>query len=209
MGRCATGALYCILKPGQSIKLPESANEWKVSAKTSASVISGIVIIGDGELTDNQIAGTVSVVNGELVRVKAGGAFIGLSYDGPTAGQYSHAQIWNPAASGKNVFLTKATAYTGAVSTVQIKSSTTAIGATSSVLSSKKLGAAGPSSELRSVSNAALLGTQIGSFTTNADARDIPFSEPILIPPGYGIITVPQVVNVMMWTTYQWIEEPF
>jgi outer membrane protein assembly factor BamB len=69
-----TGALYCILKPGQSIKLPQLANEWKVTARTPSSVISGILIIGEGELQDNQVSGTVSVINGELSRVNPSSA---------------------------------------------------------------------------------------------------------------------------------------
>ena len=67
--------------------------------------------IAGGGAGSDRVLGEVSVINGELARVKAGMCFTGANYSAPVAGQYSLCQLYNPAASGKNVILNKITAY--------------------------------------------------------------------------------------------------
>lgn len=205
-----TSALVAILKPGQSIRVPENVKTWHIANYRNAGTISGIVVIGDGEISDDQVTGTVEVVNGELNRVKAGQCFIGLAASGDVAGQYSASELWNPAGSGKNLIMNKASVMSGvANSPFWMTKHNAALAGLSALVTSKLLGGAAPVGELRTAANAAMVGSLIGNFGAAGayDSRDFPFSEPVIIPPGNGVIFQLALVNSSAWVTFQWNEE--
>lgn len=160
-----------------------------------------------------QVTGTVSVINGELERVLSGAAFSGVADIAAAAGVYSHVQLWNPAASAKNLIVTRLTF--GAGSSVGV-----AFGGTSAALTTlvaaasqnKKIGGAAGVAELRAQNDAALLVSGAGRMQylgtpASNTLIDVPFSEQIVVPPGYGLTMCATSVNIGLYSGFQWIEE--
>jgi len=156
------------------------------------------------------VAGSVSVINGELSRVKANQCFMRVGYKVQAAGNYSIVQLWNPVASGKNLILNKVSLM---VSTsmvgVELKKYSTALSSLLGNGYSKDISAANSSAEVRADHSASSLGTEmqtIGMYNP-MDTKDYPFSEPILIRPGNGILLLSSTFNSALWATFQWNEE--
>lgn len=168
-----------------------------------------IQIAGGGAGSD-RVLGEVSVINGELARVKAGACFIGPVNQAGVAGQYSYTELWNPAGSGKNLILNKISAQclTAAVSLYVARHNAalaTLAGNGISKITSGGTGAA----ELRAGTNAVLVGAPMGYFAIAAasDSKDFDFSEPLIIQPGAGVLVNTLLFNVNLSATFQWIEE--
>lgn len=162
-----------------------------------------------GGVGSDRVMGEVSVINGELSRVKANSCFCGMGSSAGVAGQYSHVQIWNPAASGKNLILNK-------ISALFVTNSGAGINVSSAPLTnltgkgvSKYLGGVASVGEIRNQTNAAALGTQVLNFgiEVSGGSKDFPFSEPFVIPPGRGVIVQCGGVNISIYGSFQWNEE--
>lgn len=204
-----SGAGGVILKPGQSLKLPAAVDSWYLSNFANASTITGRVVIGMAVLDDDRVTGEVSVINGEVQRVMGGKCFVGLATQAASAGNFSHGQLWNPAGSGKNLILTKITPMVSPAAGIAVQRHNAALTTLIGNGYNKLLGNAVSTAELRSQLNAAQIGTNFANFGlgTATDSKEVPFSEPIVIPPGFGVIVVPGVVNIAVWPNYQWTEE--
>lgn len=164
--------------------------------------------ISGGGAGSNRVLGEVSVINGEIQRVKAGGAFIGYAAASAVPGQMSHNQLWNPAGSGKNLILTKISVLPSTSAAIGLGTSVAALLALTGAAGSKKLGGAAPLAELRGATYAALQGIQVGNFSIVSGSMDFSFSEPLVAPPGNGVIIFSSLVNINLYTTFQWFEEP-
>lgn len=168
--------------------------------------------IAGGGAGSDRVLGEVSVINGEVQRVKAGLAFIGRSSITATAGQYAHCQLWNPAGSGKNIILNKMTVcssvaqhflgafHNAALATLHVKGSSKLQGGAASVM------------ECREEAPVTLVGnTQIFNFDIGAGvvgtSVDYAFSEPLIITPGSGFVLGSMVVAAQLSLNYQWVEE--
>ncbi|AXS79858.1 hypothetical protein [Dechloromonas sp. HYN0024] len=207
-----TGGVQTLLRPGQSIKTPTNCRSWYLSNYKNAGTIMGFVVVGNGEIQDSQVAGTVSIINGELVRVKSNACFIGAASNAGAAGNYSMTQLWNPAGSGKNLILNKVSLYTvtAAPTGVGLARHNAALATLQGNGTTKFIGAGTASvGELRNTNAAAIIGTTIGAFSISLanESKDFPFSEPVAIQPGNGIIMWSASLNNNLQTTFQWNEE--
>lgn len=167
------------------------------------------IIVGQGSLSVDQITGSVQVINGELTRVLTGNAYMDFAQQAAVAGQLSHAQLWNPAGSGKNLILSKLSVLPTAVGSVAFGRTNVAHGTLIGNGSSKLLGGAAGTGQLRTTTSAASLLTIMGNFgigvaTTHAE---FPLTEPVIIPPGWGFGFSFGVVNVQITATFQWFEQ--
>lgn len=150
---------------------------------------------------------TVTATEKWLAAVQAGTAFSQNASQNAVAAQFSHIQLFNPAASGKTVLLRAVLASTGAAAAVGFSMDnvqrTTDAGAGVNLLD----GAAASVAHLRQETNAALQGTQFGSVLT---AAGVPLIIPIewfaQLAPGQGLSTFATVVNVQLVTWFMWIE---
>lgn len=205
-----TGAIQCPLKPGQAISLPGNVRSWFLSNKAGAATITGIVVVGNGEISDSQVAGSVNVINGEIARVKAGLVYMGSTGIAGAAGAYSICQLWNPAGTNKNLVLNKCSVFSASPQQVSISVYNAAFGSVSGAVLSKKIDAVGASvAQLRNGTSVSGIGSTMGQFGIEATygSKDFQFSEPIVIPPGCGIIAHAQAFNITQWATFQWNEE--
>ncbi len=160
----------------------------------------------------DRLAGEVSVISGEISRVKNGNSFVAFSYGGAVAGQYQHVQLWNPADSGLNAFVTGYTLYTGAAGRAALRKFTAALASSYAPAANpinKNLSGAVSSLENRYAASAAYVGDQIGALL-RSDAATSPivaFSEPIMVPPGYGIGFANVTVNEDIGASIQFFSE--
>lgn len=84
-----------VLRPGEGVRLPESANAFKVANNVGSNTIVGTLKIGEGDFAGKNIAGSVSVSNSPTVSVSNIPAVSGASV--------SHSQKTVTNASGQHV----------------------------------------------------------------------------------------------------------
>lgn len=196
------------LRPGQGFKFSEQVTRWVVFNR-GAVPLSGFLLIGSGDFFDQRIAGTVDVIDGGKARTLAGIAFGGVSYSQALAGQISHVQLWNPAGSGKNLFVEQVYAQFTGVSSAQFVQHNAPLSVLSALQpASKMLGAAGSVAKLYVQQSAASIGAVNPVVTLGAGNIFQP-KEPIVIPPGYGLVVRKALVNEDIQGGFEWFEEVF
>lgn len=210
--RGLSSGLRIVLKPGQAFRLPrgESETSWVLTNFSNTATILGTVIVGDGDITDNRITGSVEVIDGGKNRTLANQAFAGMCYVGPVAGQYALSQIWNPVGSGKNIFIEQISIALGSTGTADFGFSNTQLANLSSVATNKTSGGTGSTAQLR-YSNAASTPafSIVASFTTaaNSTSQLYKFTEPLLIKPGYGLNVNTYTIGQATWFNSEFFEE--
>ena len=209
--RGISSGLRIILKPGQAYRLAKDAKpevSWVIGNSANAATILGSVIVGNGEITDNRITGSVEVIDGGKNRTLGNQAFLMPISNGALAANWSHVQLWNPVASGKNVIVEQiafsVTDATGAIITIY--------NATLSNFNqngtSKKSNGATSSAESRSQQSAVQYGSNAMFVNSAAQGSCIfKFSEPIILTPGYGLNMRPNVQNMQILSSFEFFEE--
>lgn len=198
------------LKPGQAFRLPagsRQATRWSIQNFANAGTITGLVVIGDGEITDNRVTGVVEVVDGELQKSKAGQAFsfgVGL---GPIAANFCVLELWNPAGSGKRGILSDVL-FSSGVASVYALQRTAALAFAAASAPSKSSGGAGSVLRVGGSQVGAVAGTNLEQILTSANLP-LPrlFKQPYTVEPGTGILVACNQVNVSMYATIQFTEE--
>lgn len=210
----ASSGLRIVLKPGQSMRLPEGASvetSWIVGNSANAATIIGTVIVGSGTIQDNRIQGSVEVVDGGKNRTMSGAAFSGYVYCAPVAAQYSHGQIYNP--SSTRILVIEqiiVSSSTSANLTIRAHSSAFSTPGAQPNASSKRLGNADSIAQLYTANNAAQQAT--GKYFSNmgitAPGTAIyKMSEPIVITPGQSIVAINNTLNADLSVTYEFYED--
>lgn len=67
--------------------------------------VSGVLLVGSGNVRDSTVVGSVSVIDGGLEVVGSKVAFCVRAFKAAVVGEYSAVQLFNPAGSGKRVIL--------------------------------------------------------------------------------------------------------
>jgi hypothetical protein len=209
--RGLSSGLRIVLKPGQAFRLPrgESETSWVLTNFSNTATIIGTVIVGDGDITDNRVTGSVEVVDGGKNRSLSGNAFFLPMALGSAPGLFSNVQIWNPANSGKNVIIGQISYSQSAAGSCVYRHTTSAL--TNSLNGSQsKIYGAGTSSVTvsRSEQNVSMLGTYIFERGMNANQTEI-FKpvEPFILKPGNGLVLVPDTANVKVIASAEFFEE--
>lgn len=168
------------------------------------------VMVSSGSAGSNRVAGEVSVISGEAVRSFAGVSFWGGAAKGANAGNYSYAQLWNPASSGVNLVINQIMVSLGAAGGgLQIRSGvprlTTAYGVPYAL--PKKLGGVASLAENRTDALGTPVGTLLSACYVQAnDTIGLKMTEPIIIVPGDGITLSPDVVNAYILAIFQFYQ---
>ncbi len=176
--------------------------------RVTSAVTQGLKLqVARGEVGSDRITGEVSVINGALSRARAGVSFFyGVSV-AAVAAQYSHLQLWNPTVDRLAV-VTGATFYSGVASGVRLSRHAVALTTLVSAGESKYIGGPVSAMQIRSQANAAIFGTLIFQVVSDgAQTLPLPFREPIVVPPGGGILIVPSVVNAPVNGGFEYFEE--
>lgn len=174
-----------------------------------------LAIGGKGaKLSSSTVSGVVQVINGEIETVKKGTAFIAGLGIASAAAQYPLIQLFNPAGSGKNVFINQLLIESrGTSGDIELTRQNTAIAAAVRQVRNKNTDFADSVSYLTSLSSAVLAQSLAGSILItgfNLTARgfgEVPLKEPILLKPSQGIIVGGQEVATLVRANFQTTEE--
>lgn len=137
-------------------------------------------------------------------------SFLGSASQAALAANFSHAQIFNPASSGKLVIIDRAFP-TCVAATPNIlgglfnTAMTTDAGA--NVKANKNSGAVAPVAQMRGQTNGTQLGTVYPVTLRNICVDFVVFDPPIVLEAGEGFHFVPTAVNVDMSCAFQWREK--
>jgi hypothetical protein len=202
----ATGGGYVDLLPGQGV-FSLNFTSLTITDKSGAANV-GVLLAGEYDFRDDRITGTVEVISGEKSRVIAGNSFAGSMGIVADPTFPAMVQLFNPAASGKNVFVNKIILGGTAAGEWIVSSTTTQLATLVGTCPNKKLNGAASSAERRREARAALGNTIFDLYATLNVPFDIVMVEPLMVPPGNGIVVYPATVNVQNVTNFQFYEDP-
>lgn len=136
-------------------------------------------------------------------------AFFGALSFGAAAGEYAHGQLWNPAASGVNIYLDAANLALSA-NDVLIGGMHNVMMATSVASVANKLnGGAAPAGQVRQESRVAPpANAQVYKSVLAGTDYYHPFAPPLKLPPGTGYTWWHGTSSLTLRVAYQWREVP-
>ncbi|MGL5181198.1 hypothetical protein [Herbaspirillum huttiense] len=200
-----------ILKPGQGFRLDgRNFNNLIFSNNANAANILGTMLIADGGFFDNRVTGSVEVIDGGKARTLGGGAFMGGVQCVATAAQNSIVQLWNPVGSGKNVILESITysstnnggilfrVYNAALSNLLANGVSKLAGGAAVSVGQLRYA---PNPGVLGGNNMLILGIAAAQFSTYQ------FKEPVVLPPGQGMLVTQGTQNVDVTGNFEWYEE--
>ena len=211
--RGVSSGLRIVLKNGQSLRLPKDQapeTSWYIGNYANAATIVGTVIVGNGEIQDNRIQGDVSIIDGGKSRSLASSAFMGATAAGAVAAQFAGIQLWNPAATGKNIVLEKFSVSSGTAMIFNMGQNAAAMASLITNSGPKLLGSAVANiGVIRNGNNVASVITKIlaANYVAANASMDYNLREPVVIPPGFGFVVEGSVVNTGITATFEWFEE--
>ena len=185
-------------RQGLQVRYPKSFESVRVVNGSKAQKITLLIGFGDASLP---IPSVVEVIDGGLRRTQAGNSYQGYVGAIPIAAQYGHSQLWNPVGSGFEVVVKsiRCVDYTGA-GTISLLYTNAALTTPAGTLSNKYVGQPLDSTTESYNQNSA---TQLtgSSFILSLNVEQnklaaMPFpDEPIVLPPGQGVMLRVNVVN--------------
>ncbi|NIA56180.1 hypothetical protein HAV22_21335 [Massilia sp. TW-1] len=212
----ATGTIRVRTNTGDSIDLLQGQGVWNVDYqwlsvqdRTGANN-SGTILAGDFDFHDDRISGTVDVVDGGKARTLQGIAFYAYVNAAKSAGNFAHSQLWNPVGSGKNLIVEKVMLTNGTVATLQsLRYGGVALPTLGTPPVNKKLNGPASVAQCRSDLNAAQSGAiMFNSYVSANLLLPLVPNEPIIVPPGNGIMAVGGEVGNDAPVTFEFYEDP-
>lgn len=197
------------MKPGRQASWPLPIAGVVIESLTGNS-ITGKISIGNGDVKDSSVVGSVEVIDGGKARTTANAANSHWTLVGGTAGQLSAVQLWNPVGSGRKIIVEKVT-MASTISTGFVHAAHNAALATIDPVpaQSKLLGATSVAAgQPRKGTEAARLGVDfaLSNAAVNTGVVYQP-PEPIVLLPGWGHCIWGNTVNSDVSVTWDWFEE--
>jgi len=200
-----------LLAAGGSIECDFASVKLTASAQLNKTIR---VIIGNGARIKgganvNADSMSVSVVDGGLARTVERSAFMGTAPASAVAAQYAQTQLWNPAASGKNLFLTSVSCSSTTASTIQFADYSAALATGSPAYMNKYLNSSVGVGNPRYTTSATFFVVNTGpSYSIAANSvLKIDFSEPVMIPQGRGFNVFSGTANANLISNFEWHEK--
>lgn len=203
------------LTVGRRVEFGEPTKQPVALENVGSGTVSGVLLVGSGGVSDSQVVGTVSVVDGGLGFVKARQSFSARLSSTPAATEYAGVQLFNPAGSGRLVVVDQFDASSSVASTIGL-----AFGVAEQVA-----GVAGsPESQyLGDLSSSVCSAWQegsavawpsvagyvlVGGMSVQANQTfDKTIKRPFIIPPGEGLLVFLTAVDSVLGVTLYWYEE--
>jgi hypothetical protein len=209
--RGLSSGLRIILKPGQAFRLPQGAKEnaWVMTNYAGTATIVGSVIVGDGDITDNRVTGSVEVIDGAKTRTLTGSAGImSAASPVPGVGNYIQQGVWNPAGSGKRIIVNKlifSSAQQQTIFMARIAAAATLSGVATMLFDGLAFTGV---AKVSIYTGTTPTGQVIAGFGVQAgQASTLDLNEPIIIKPGYGLTCQTGNANSDLVTTIPFFEE--
>ncbi|MBR8358333.1 hypothetical protein KDW10_13310 [Burkholderia vietnamiensis] len=197
------------LKLGQGFDAGKVVNRWFVK-NPGTTAINGTVVLSTAGFRNFRISGDVNVLDGGKSRTLTGKAFCATGGAPAVAGQYARVQLWNPATSTNRVILEAASfsAISANCSANLVPQSAT-ITTPGEVGQPKLIGAAQSTAEVFTDTSAvAATGSMMQVSALQSSQTAFKLNEPIVIPPGFGLIVWASIANVQITCSFEWYEEP-
>lgn len=202
-----------LLAAGGSIECDFASIKINAAAQLNKTIR---VIVGNGARIKggavvNASSQIIQVINGGPVTALANKGFAGYAYSAASAAKYSHAQVFNPAGSGKNAFV-EALLITSYISGLHIWATHNVAASNlmaASTMGNKNAAGANSSSKLRYEENAVQLFTAVhgAAYISANTTLQIPLQTPVCLPPGYGLTVIPSTANAAVAASFNVIEE--
>lgn len=209
------------LLPGQGFGFASAVNRWIVKNIGATNITVGQLVIADGDYRDQRVVGSMSVVGTANVsvadaakaRALAGNSFIGSASNGGTAGTYSRVSLWNAAVNPnrmvvQSVALSNQDMANPTIASVQaITVAPTFFGGR--VGSNKKFGGANSAVQFGFDNMGTSGGTPLYQIATPAQQqKTLVLTDPIIVPPGFGLALWAVNANQTVSAAFEWYEEP-
>lgn len=195
------------LKPGQGMRLPmgKVERDWLIKPSLSiAGSLYGAVVIGEGEIFDNRVTGSVEVIDGGKNRTNADISHMGY-VSCANDGVIAHLQLWNPVNSGKNLIVEQLLNVAPAASIPQFGFNKAQISTNSGAGKSKKDGGNTSVAQLRSQASATVL--ENGIICLMQPNSVLRMTEPLIVSPGNGLIIRQNTSGYDLACSFEWYEE--
>lgn len=209
-----SGGQSVFLYPGQSYRVPVDArmgSEWALRNRKGEATIVGQILMGEGSFQDNRISGSVEVIDGGKARTNSGAACVGYCYVGATAGNAGHVQLWNPAGSGKRLYVGQVGFYSGGTvgNGIVLGYNTTALVTLRAMGARKRLGSGNSVAEMRVNSNVGAASETVSGplFALAKGLTTLRFNEPMQLDPGYGLLLENPALGEDMGGSFEYFEE--
>lgn len=204
-----------VLKPGQAFRLDDKergGGRWLIGNYANTAPILGRIVVGNGRIDDNNVTGSVEVIDGGKNRTLAGSAFMCSVYSSAGAGLFPHVQLLNPVGSGKRLAI-ESLRVIGSVAgwSADLRRYDTPLTNNTQAAASKRPGTGVSVVQLRDQAiNAYTYTGQSYALLGNSGANgsdSIKLSEPIIIDPGVGIVVFAYQSNSNINAIVEWFEE--
>lgn len=205
-----------LLLPGQAFRMPagELGKRWLIGNLKGDGTIIGRIVIGDGELTDNRVSGSVEVIDGEKMRTLAGGMFSGVPAISDVSAQYGNVQLWNPAGSAKNIIVTQMNVSWSAASNAVVAFENVELSELyAHAASNKKTNGPATIGKLKVQTKASSMTAFPYGILQNLDlqaggAQNWKVSGALVVQPGFGVTVTQQTAGRGIKSSFEWFEEP-
>lgn len=166
------------------------------------------VVIASGGAGSDRITGSVEVIDGGKAMTLNNRTFVQSTSAGPVLGEYSMVQLFNPAGSGKNLFLSAMSISCDQQAAMNLRSYDVQLPTFYGNAKAKKMGGNTSAAEIRTGTNVAALGTLIVGDYVQAYSRVLfDIDEPIMLPPGTGVYMMSSQKNSTIYGTFEFLEE--
>ncbi|CAB3726210.1 hypothetical protein [Paraburkholderia rhynchosiae] len=213
----AQGGNKIRLAPGFAYRVADDQpmpDSWTLQNAAGGAPIIGQVVIGNGKIDDSTVQGVVQMVDGGKVRALNNSAYSGYAGGPAGAGVYAQAQLWNPVGSNTRLVLESITSLGAQTTSAMLFTDSTAALATLAQAGQPKLlgGAAGVGQVRTGTVGATPPANPtvyvIGAVGGGLVQSSVKPNEPIVIPPGHGLLITGNVANNSTSQCFEWYEEP-
>jgi hypothetical protein len=201
-----------VLKLGQGFDFGKPVNRWLVVNK-GATPVNGTLMLSTAGFRNFRISGDVNVLDGSKSRALNGSAFSLVGAAGGLAGNYGQVQLWNPAGSNTRLVVEAVAINDNVENNIAFFTDSTAALAT--LVGSgkpKMIGSAVASQGKVYVGNVAAPPPATSRMGVLSMLQWVTyqqkFAEPVVIPPGYGLVVCNAVTGSGIGVAYEWYEEP-
>lgn len=163
---------------------------------------------------NRKVTSTVAVVDGSIERSKNEIAHFMFIVKGAVAAEYSHCQLWNPAANTKRLIVNAMAGYhlAGAKERVVFYKYNTALGSVDPTYGeiNKNFGSAaasGAEARIHSAGAGVSGGILLLSWAADAELVEFKLQEPVVLNPGEGIMVRTALVNTAVHASFQYYSE--
>lgn len=201
----ADGSDLGLFWPGDAVELNDPAKLWEIVPATPSCV--GVVRVGMGRVQSARLVGTVQVIDGERQKVTSGQCF--RAYATQT-GNKAAVQVWNPANSGKNIYVQAVRAGASTADSWQVQTSTNALGGAGPTPANLDRSGGASVSLIRTGDASTLSGIadMAAGYMQASNDVVLVFPRPVLLRPGLGLAFLATAAANSLRACFEWEEWP-